>query len=136
MDLADLSTAGDAVAMPLRDPASNAILETDGKPVTVSLIGRDHPDFQRHMRRKQDKIMAAATRETLTSEKVQAEYFDNLVALIRGWSGIVLDGKPLAFSPEAARKLVSDERLPWIAEQIDAFASARVNFVKASSPNS
>lgn len=132
MDLASLTFSIGGEVMTLRHPITREPILTDDKPVTFRVIGRDHPDFRDHMRKKQDKKLAATVREVPTSAALEAEYAENLSALVKDWDGLVVDGQPVKFSPDAARRLLSDPRFPWIAEQVDEFTTARANFIKAS----
>lgn len=50
-------------------------------------------------------------------------------AAIVDWRGLSSDGKELAYSKENVREIISDPEFAWIADQVEAFAMRRANFM-------
>jgi hypothetical protein len=66
-------------------------------------------------------------------EQIERDALELLAACTVAWSGVVVDGKVPACSPEAAAEVY--RRLPWLREQADEFANARENFMGESARN-
>lgn len=134
MDLSSLDTASAAAAgatLHLRHPATDAPLTTDeGEPITIACLGMDSQAFVKRQNQVINQRLAAGTKAKVTAEAVLAESVDTIAACITGWQNVILDGAPLAFSPENAKKLLT--RFAWIREQVDRFIGDRANFLPAS----
>lgn len=132
IDLAALAAIEDGVPMELRHPQTGAVLLTaDGAPITITLLGRDSESYREVERAQQNRRLkdaARGRRNQMTSEQLEAEHVELLVACTVGWSGLVLDAKTLEFSASAARRLYDDGRFGWIREQVETFIGDRGNF--------
>lgn len=121
VDVRPLSQQG--VPMVLMDPA--------GKPTKVTLLVRGtdcaayDEKMKEHIRRGVDRARKATELER------NHEFWDLHATLVAGWSGIKKGGQPLAYSHEAAAKLL--EEYQWIFEQVRQFADRRANFLPAPS---
>lgn len=137
MDLASLDTASTAdqgAALELRHPATNAVLtKPDGSAITITLAGTDSERHRRAARAATNRRLKNSTgrrQNTLTAEEIEGDGIDLLVASTIGWDGVMVDGQPLAYTPDNARKLY--KRFSWVTEQAEAFVAERGNFLKAS----
>lgn len=135
MDLASFDTSAAAeqgATLHLRHPTTDAPLHTeDGKPVTITLLGRDSKAWQAHQRAATDRTLGRAGRraKALTAEQIEADAITGLAALTTGWENVTFKGAPLAFTKANAETLY--RTLPWVREQADAFVEDRANFLKA-----
>lgn len=135
-DLAQLDTtraSEEGAVLEVRHPVSGAVLTTeDGQAVTVRLAGMDS---RRAKRAEQDisdrRVKRTGGRRAVTSEEWDVERLEFLASVTLGWvDGLALDGRPLEFNLENAKRLY--ERLPWLREQAQAFVDDRANFLRAS----
>jgi hypothetical protein len=134
MDLASFSIANPPVAIELLNPDTLAVvIGDDDNPVTFMMISYDHPEYRKWQHAKRDKAAAVAVRKAQTAASEEAEFTENLAAVVKGWSdNWSLDGKKLPYTPENALRILSDERFVHIARQLHARAVTTANFVKAS----
>lgn len=120
MDLStlDVKKASEAGAiLRLRNPFTGDVIEG----VSIRVIGRDAEVLQK-ARKDAERDRAEGRMDSETANR------HVLAAAIVGWEGVEIDGKPLEYSPEAAIKLVTDERTAWVAEQVAPFSLSRRNF--------
>lgn len=104
--------------------------EATKEPWTIELIGADAPEYRKLRHRLVNEKLRAAQRSgrvKATAESLEADSIDLLAGATKGWKHIVDSGKPVEFSPQAARDLY--ERYPWLAEQISEFVNNRANFL-------
>lgn len=135
MDLSkiDLASAAEQGAtMQLKHPVNGQLLfDGEGdhkKAITITLAGRDSERFQRAYRSIQNRRLGRRNKEKQTVEQFENETIELLARATLGWQHITLEGAPLEFSEQNARRLY--ERLPWVREQIDEFIEDRQNFFK------
>lgn len=109
-------------------PFTKEPLESDGKPVTIDLLGFGCD-------------IGLAKGKEIDKRRTNGEEIDNdqqgreiLAAITVGWSNVGLGSKAeLQFSHENALKLHSDPNSEWIVEQVLPFASDRRNYLKGLS---
>lgn len=137
LDLTSLDTAHGAEAgavMEVLHPTTGAVLtQEDGKPISLTLAGRDSDRYQRAARATRNKRLKAqqsGRTAQISAEEMENDSIETIVSCTIGWEGICVDGATLPFSPDNARLLY--KRLPWLLEQADAFIVDRANFLKAS----
>lgn len=115
---------------PLRDThdESNIIV------AFVELFSADSLVARKHNRSIQRRRLDMRGRGKITPEQLEAEAIEMLAALTTNWALVGLDGKALSieFNAENARELYASEKLSWLREQVDEFASDRANFSAAS----
>lgn len=94
----------------------------------IKLASPDSEHFRRADRRIKNRNNAAMMkgRRQITQEMMEASSLDLLAAVTLDWENVRRSGADLPFSEEEARKLYEEK--PFIREQVDAFASDRVNF--------
>lgn len=135
MDLStlDTKTAGEKPALlTLQHPVKETPLvnDDDKTPWQLQLISADSDEYnavRRNVLTQRIRQSAKTRKPTVTAEQVEADALDMLVACTKGWSGLRLQGKPLEYTPEAARMLYTE--YAWIREQADAFINDRANFL-------
>jgi hypothetical protein len=145
MDLSLLAVSMEAVPYHLLHPSTfEPLFDPETKqPVTVDIFSTDGPRFrdreneavQKRLDRmveERKKTKKASTSSVLSAAEQDAEKLDALVACIAGWQNVGLDGKPLKFSPDNARKLLSDNRFRWMRLQLEAATENRANFLPSS----
>lgn len=101
----------------LRHPVSDEPLYTaNGRPMTITVGGRDTPAYKALMMRWQNEILRRGSKK-LTAEMVNANTLDQLAAITLGWN---LEGKdgPIPCDPDTARRLYQDKA--WIRDQVEA----------------
>jgi len=104
--------------------------------ITINVLGKDSDEFQKVSRAQQKKRMAKMTKGGFRAqsmapppEEIEADGLDLLCRCTTAWSGVVVDGKEVAFSHDTAKVVYT--RFPWIKEQIDTAIGDRANFIKA-----
>lgn len=133
MDLDNFSIPEDdsGVDMELENPKTGEpLLHDDGSKLTVRLVGQDSPEFiaikHKLANRRMKKMRPGKT--AFTAEEVEADSLEILVAITKGWVGIVWKGQELPFSAANVRMLYT--AAPWLREQVDRFTNDRANFLK------
>ncbi len=131
LDLAELDTTKAANAgfdVSLYHPATNADLG-----ITIRVLGKDSDEFRRisnaQNKRRLDRMQRGGFRVSMPSpEEMEQNAIELLASCTVGWTGVVLEKKPLPFSKENAKMLYT--RVPWIREQVDAAIGDRANFTQ------
>jgi len=119
-----LSADGSAV-MEVLDKAGVAMLNEQGVPVTITLLGKDSDAYKQRSNQIDDRRYAAGARLKLTAAGLKADAASILAKATVSWTGI--DDE---CTYENAVKLYS--RINAIREQVDLFIGDRANFSKAS----
>ena len=135
MDLSTLDTAelaNQGALLELRDPAGNPVLQEDGSPVTLTLLGEDSDIVTQVTNRNANQFLrgTSAGGQAVTAEMSRTNEINKFATATVGWSGIVVDGEAVTFSLDAAKALY--RRFPWIRDQVRTFVGDRANFTKAS----
>jgi hypothetical protein len=130
MDLSAFEKAAEEGSLlSLKDPAGKALLQDNGNPVTIMLAGTESPRWTKAMDNLQNRLMAS--KEKRDAHDLRNDRASLLAAVTLDWDGIVVDGKPLQYTPAEAKKLYI--RFKWLADQVDSFIAAKENFLPASS---
>lgn len=122
-----VSAANTGVEVDLLHPVTN---EPIG--MKIKVIGRDSDEFRRlsnaQSRRRVNKMSKGGFRATNANlEDVEAEGIELLAACTKGWTNVVVSGKVIPFSKEAAVDLYT--KYPWIKEQVDTAIGDRALFI-------
>lgn len=132
MDLNALDTSAssnEGVKMEVEGIDGATILQKDGKPVTITLLGIDSETMQKRQNELTNDTMKKGFRpKPQSAEKMRSERVKTLALATVTWDGVEIDGKELTFSYENALSLY--RRLPALAEQVDNFVGDRANFTK------
>jgi hypothetical protein len=133
IDLADLDMTGPSekgAVMEVRHPATGETLRhDDGRPQTITVLGRDSEKFLTLARKQNDRRIQQTmrTRMPASSAAIEKDDIELLVTATIDWD-IYLGGA----KPEANAKNFRDAytRFRWLREQVDEFAGNRSNFLK------
>lgn len=154
MDLLDLAPTNEPVLIQLRHPVTGKPLylqkkvERDGveveeddldQPIGVFVVGVDSEEFAARERwiiqQRMKRAEAIAKGQKIDQfEDFREEAINTIVACIKGFKNIIVDGKELQFTAENARMLLN--RLKFVKELLDREIMNRANFIKASRTNS
>lgn len=130
MDLATF-TQHETAEYELETPAGEAT------GVRFLLAGPNHPARKARDR----KVLARGLREFNRAGKrkldedpdeIVAQHTDFLVTCVLGWSALEIDGKPVAYSGEAARELFEDPRFEWVRGQVTGALNDLTRFISGS----
>lgn len=99
---------------------------------TIRMLGPEHPVRRRMLFARIDRL----NNDSLSglrpgAEEHYEEMNDELADIVSGWN-LVMGGKPLPFSKQAARELLSDPRRGWLRAQLVAARDNRERFIGAS----
>lgn len=132
LNTSDLANRG--VVMEVRHPITGEVaVDSNKKPVTLTLCGEDSDVYRRSQREAADRRIQArqsGRRMAMTAEELENESLQTLIDCTRGWSGLGVAGVELEFSAENA--LLLYRKFPWLREQAEAFIQDRSRFLKAS----
>lgn len=114
----DISTryAQESVAVPIMDPTDLSV-DTGARIVIRSLYSEE---AQASQQEHSGKIIIVDGKVDTKTLDFAASLFEQTLAVTVGWEHIEIDGKPLVFSKDAARKLYTDPRTAWVQKQIQA----------------
>jgi hypothetical protein len=134
VDLNDFKANDEPQSLVLVHPVTGADLTANGAPMTLHIIGPDHPTMRALERKVTDRRLKQASRTNrveITAQMVEEELMERLATAIVGWENIYAGGKPVEWSHEEARQLVQD--YPVFREQIAQCFGDRGNFLAAAS---
>lgn len=111
------------------------LLNGDGTPMTISLLGEDSEVAVAHSNSSQNRRFQQAQRgaNVLTAEALKTEEAGYFAKLTTGWS-LSLGDETATFSQDAARKLYLGRLTSFVFDQVKAFTKDRKNFLRASQP--
>jgi hypothetical protein len=101
----------------------------EDKGAALILYGADSSAYKEVEREQNRKN--AEKRGRLTSDELNAQALEKIVACTKGWRGLTEGGKDLAFSPAAAAKLYKD--YPELSDRAVSFIFTRSNFFPTAS---
>lgn len=117
----------------LYDPRTREpLLQDDGPPILIRLLGRDSDVFRKKEREIQARRINRSVKrrnKDLTPddlEQAEKEACELLASVTTGWAGIDLGEGEVDFSEKAAKDLYLDYE--WIRTQVDEFVDERSNF--------
>lgn len=124
------STADAGATLEVLHPATGQpMLQDDGSPVTITLLGQDSRKWRAFVRQTTNRRLQSRKAKQ-TAEEIEAENTEGWVALTVAWKGIVLAGEALECTPANARMIYG--RFPFIREQVAEFVSDRANFLRGN----
>lgn len=137
--ITDLSTidtvkgANEGFDVRIYHPGTNEDLD-----IIINVLGKDSDEFVKVSRAQNKKRLAKMTKGGFRSanmtpppEEIESDGVALLAACTKSWSGVIIEGKEIPFTTDAAIALY--ERFPWIKEQVDTAIGDRANFIKGSS---
>lgn len=132
-DLSKLDTseaAAKGAKLELRHPNTGEVLRhDDGRPFTITLVGRDSEKFMSLARAQSDRRLQQTlrSRQPALTAAVEKDDTELLVNATLEWD-IIFDGKPAENSAKAYREVYSNPGYRWLREQVDEFIGNRANF--------
>ena len=105
--------------------------------IIINVLGKDSDEFQKVSRAQSKKRLAKMTKggfrqnQPAPIEEIEQDGLQLLAACTKSWSGVVIEGKEIAFNLDNAVMIY--ERFPWLKEQVDTAIGDRANFIKGSS---
>ena len=127
MDLSSLEPAADGATMPVRHPATGAVIEG----MSITFLGMDSEIAIRQQRAATNKRLRQGVHKMKwTAEELDEDGLQMLAALTVRWEEVELDGAELPCNRENAAKLY--KRFRWLREQADEFVGERANFLQQS----
>ena len=140
-DLAELDTltlAEQGLPMPLINLRTRAqLIDDDGTPVTITLVGRQSEAFRDALKSIQTKRGELRNRgQEADSDAKEREDIDILIACTRDWSFKTLDKAPFPCTPQNIRKLWHDNRFRPLRELAMNFLLLDANFLAQTSNES
>ena len=128
LDTADLANQG--APLELRGPDGSPLLQDDGKPITITLLGADSDALTVIATRQTNRYLKNQGQMRVTAELARANELEYLARATVAWDGIKIAGEAPDCTEAEARALYT--RFPWITAQARAFIDDRANFMKAS----
>lgn len=126
------AAAEKGAVLELMDPRTNEtepLLDDDGKPVTITLLGSDSATYQRAFAeamksRKMLKVKRGGVQ--IDFEQTERDQIDLLAACTTAWD-FTKNGEPYACTRANAAQLYTKQK--WIRDQVRAFVDDRANFL-------
>lgn len=72
--------------------------------------------------------------EVKTPDQIRDENASHFAERVLGWSPVSINGKPLAYSPQAATDLLRDADYGWLFQQLITFLRDEDSFIGGSAP--
>ena len=134
MDLDTLDTrsrANAGIDVILKHPETGEPLD-----IVITVLGRDSDAYADKVLEQERALMQRVSkkgRSVMPSpEQIRDDANALLAAVTVGWSGVVMGGEAIAFSPAAAENLYRQRHLSWIREQVDEAVHNRALFLPRS----
>lgn len=116
----DLEAADEGVSFPFGEDCE----------IVIAMWGnKAHKKFLRDMWKKHGRKIEAGAINDAQSDELMAGQWKYIV---KGWSGLMEDGKELPFSEETLLRLVKDKRLRAFFGKIEAISKEESNFRQAN----
>lgn len=133
MDLAKLDLtehANNGATMEVVHPITNEkLLDSNGFPVTVTLLGADSTKMRQEMSDRAKRQLAKKQQSVRTIDEAEKLSAELLATITVGWSGFTENGEVIECNRENAIRLYT--KYSWLRQQVDAFTTDRANFYKA-----
>ena len=132
-NLADLTSEKESIGqvMEVRHPANGEVLRfEDGRPFTITLVGKDSDRNLELQRNIQDKRIAAMTRtrQPLTAVISERDEIELLVNATVTWEMVYGDNG--SSKPTPANFRAAYTKCRWLKRQVDEFVGNTANFFK------
>lgn len=128
----DIATGSDeGRQMQVRHPKGGVVTDSEGKPVTITLLGFYSKRFREKDREiTQRRIEQARLGIQPSPEDAERDAVERLAAVTVAWSFDTLDGQPFPCTEENAKRFWSDRRFAAIRAQADQFIANDGNFTR------
>lgn len=111
----------DTFTFNLRHPATDEKLD-----ITITVCSSDSKKYRAVVHRLRNERMGKRNAK-VTSEQVENNAVEILVACTESWDNMLYDGQALECTPANVRMIYI--ALPWVYEQVDAAIGDRTNFL-------
>ena len=125
-----VTAAENATVMEVRAPATGEVMRfEDGRPWTITLLGKDSKAFTTLSGAQQDRRVASQmrTRSGVPSAVLEKDHIETLVVLTKSWEV----GFPGLEESKPENFRVAYSKYPALREQVDDFTGVRSNFIKS-----
>ena len=132
------SAANQGVVMPVLHPVDRVPIKNGETAITITLLGKDSDAFvaaERAARNRQVENLKDRVKYSAAEDDRQAA--ETLAGCIVTWDGIPTcwveggeDETPIAFSREAAVKMMLNPGVSWLFTAIDKYVGDRSHFLK------
>lgn len=132
----DTKTAAEqGTVVELEGPDEKPLLDAEGKPYWIRLMGGDAPKIRAKHRKSLDRTFEKIRKGKSPGgvEESERDTIERLAAATLEWHVPTLDGVALECNEANARKLYSDARFPWLVEQLQKRMDDRAGFFAQSS---
>lgn len=132
-DISDFDTAAgseEGSKMEVRNPKTGDVLRhPDGRPFTITYLGKDSEAFRRLARQQSDRRIAnnMRTRTPILTAVIEKDEIELLVIVTKSWD-ILIGGEAPKSDPKEYRAAYT--KYPWLKEQGDEYVGVRANFIK------
>lgn len=112
------------------------LYDATDQPIFIAVLGEDSKKVRAQDRKANDRrtdMLRKNRGNALDTESSERDAVERLVAATLRWNLMPLDGKALPCTPLNARRVYSDPRFPWIAEQIDKAMKDKKRFFSPES---
>lgn len=123
MDLSSLF-ASDTAEIQIKHPKTGETLEG----VSITVAGNASEEYRR-VRTELAKRRIESSR-SITVEELENSAMRMLVACIKGWKGIQMNGVDYPFSAANAKELFGNPGYYWLKEQVEAGVGDVANFIQ------
>ena len=111
-------------------PMGASYRTSEGKPVTITLLGQNSAVGRETLKKLRDELAAIeANGQKMTPELRDKHNTTYLCAMTAGWTIEQLDGGPFPVTPQNTEKLWSDPRFAWLREPALSFIARDANFL-------
>lgn len=131
-DLSDIneSAIDEGSWMTVMNPEGTAPLtNVEGEQIKIKVVGPDSSQYRKRFHQSVNSRLVNSKFKVGTSEKMEEDATELLVACTVGWSGFRDKNEVFLYSPDNARVLYSKRPLAFIREQVDKFIADRTNFL-------
>lgn len=131
-ELVDRENEG--IEVTIYDKSGSAYKATDGSDVTVTVVGSESKAYRDAQRRQQRKLIkrARVRGSEISPEELESDAIELAASAIVKWHGWESGGKPLAFTPENAKAILSVQH---IFDQVNGAIQGHAAFFERSSGN-
>lgn len=108
------------------------MLNDDGSPMTISLLGEDSDVAVAHDNNVTNRRIQQGQRgAAITAEALNADEASKFAKMTTGWN-LSLGGERPVFSQDEARKVYLNRKLSFITDQVRAFVKLRKNWFRSA----
>lgn len=111
----------DTYTFNLRHPSTDERLD-----IAITVFSSDSKKYRAVVHKLRNDRMGKRSSK-VSSEQIEKNAMDILVACTESWRNMMFDGKDLECTPENVRMIYTE--LPWVYDQVDTHIGDRTNFL-------